>query len=366
MNAPDYSKPFNDLELLPPKSEIETKETLSAAIGANRELARLSGFCSLLPDESILLSAIVLKEASASSEIENIITTHDELYRGLVTSSQMIDQSTKEVLNYRSALYKGYNALQNKGLLTINTITEIQQELEMNTAGIRRTPGTSLVNDMTGDTIYTPPDNPGVIISLLSNLEAYINIETDTDPLIQMAVAHYQFESIHPFYDGNGRTGRIINVLFLVLKGLLESPVLYLSSYINRNKSKYYHLLQNLRMTSSWEEWILFMLKAVEVTSRETLSIIRSIVELMNTTTEQAREGLPNTSYSKELIELLFVQPYTKIEYIVAAGIAERRTASKYLKQLAELGILESYKVGKEILYINKGLFELLRNENAG
>ncbi|MCK5736546.1 MAG: Fic family protein [Spirochaetaceae bacterium] len=266
--------------------------TLSAAIAANRELARLSGICSLLPDESNLLSAIVLKEASASSEIGNIITTHDELYRELVTSSQKIDQSAKEVLSYRSALYKSYKALQNKGNLTINTITEILQELEMNTAGIRRTPGTSLINAMTGEKIYTPPDNPELITSLLSNLEAYINIQTDTDPLIQMAVAHYQFESIHPFYDRNGRTDRIVNVLFLVLKGLLESPVLYLSSYINRNKSKYYHLLQNLHMTSSWEEWILFMLKALKVTSRETLSIIRSIVELMNTTTEQARKGL--------------------------------------------------------------------------
>jgi len=366
MNIPDYSKPFNDLELLPPTPEIETKKTLSASIAANRELARLSGFCSLLPDESIFLSTIVLKEASASSEIENIITTHDELYRGLVTSSQKTNQPTKEVLNYRSALYKGFNALQNKGLLTINTIIEIQEELEMNTAGIRRTPGTSLVNDMTGETIYTPPDNPEVITSLLSNLEAYINTENDTDPLIQMAVAHYQFESIHPFYDGNGRTGRIINVLFLVLKGLLDSPVLYLSSYINRNKSRYYQLLQNLRMTGSWEEWIIFILKAVEVTSKETLSIIRSIVDLMDTTTEHARKGLPQTSYSKELIELLFVQPYTKIEYIVKAGIAERRTASKYLKQLVELGILESHKVGKEILYINKGLFELLRKEHSG
>lgn len=366
MNTPESSRPFNELDLLPPKSEIETKETLSAAISANRELAKLSGFCSLLPDESILLSAIVLKEASASSEIENIITTHDELYRGLVTSGQFIDQSTIEVLNYRSALYKGYKALRDRELLTINTIKSIQQELEMNTAGIRRTPGTSLVNDLTGETIYTPPDNPEVIDSLLSNLEAYINLETDIDPLIQMAVVHYQFESIHPFYDGNGRTGRIINVLFLVLKGLLESPVLYLSSYINRNKSRYYHLLQNLRMTNTWVEWILFMLKAVEETSRETLLIIRSIVDLMEKTTELAREGLPGTSYSKELIEQIFVQPYTKIEHLVAAGIAERRTASKYLKQLSELGILESFKAGKEILYVNKELFELLRNENAG
>jgi Fic family protein len=357
------SLPFNALPPLPPAAEIETKRTLSAAIGANRELARLSGYCSLLPDDSILLSSIILKEASASSEIENIITTQDDLYRALAGSAGQIDQPTKEVLNYRSALYVGYKALQEKGFLSLNTILAIQEELEKNDAGIRRTPGTNLANEATGEVIYTPPDNPEVLQSLLTNLEVFINRESGIDPLIRMAAAHYQFESIHPFYDGNGRTGRILNVLFLVLNGLIESPVLYLSSYINRNKRDYYRLLQDVRDSGSWEDWILFMLRAVEETSKETLGIISAIVRLMEETTRTAKEKLPSTSYSRELIEAIFIQPYTKIEFLVNAGIAERRTASKYLKQLQEIGILESHKLGKEILYINISLYRLLKND---
>jgi Fic family protein len=361
----DRSLPFNNLPPLPPKAEVETKETLSAAIGANRELARLSGYCSLLPDDSILLSSIVLKEASASSAIENIITTQDELYRALAGSTGQVDQQTKEVLNYRSALYIGYGALRKKGILSLNTILAIQQELEKNNAGIRKTPGTSLVNDTTGEVIYTPPDNPDAIQSLLSNLESFINQNSDIDPLIRMALAHYQFESIHPFYDGNGRTGRIINVLFLVLNNLIESPVLYLSSYINRNKAIYYRLIQNVRDIGDWQGWILFMLKAVEETSRETFMIISAIVELLEKTAAIAREKLPTTSYSRELIEAVFIQPYTKIDFLVKAGIGERRTASKYLKQLQEIGILESHKLGKEMLYINTGLYELLKTDQS-
>ena len=362
----DRSLPFNSLEFLPPKVEIETRKTLAAAIGANRELARLSGFCSLLPDESILLSSIILKEASASSEIENIITTQDELYQALASGRRVIDEPTKEVLNYRSALYVGFSALKEKGVLSLNTILQIQQELERNNAGIRKTPGTNLVNEKSGQVIYTPPDNPDTLSGLLTNLEKYLNTDTDADPLIQMAVSHYQFESIHPFYDGNGRTGRIINVLFLVLRGLLDSPVLYLSSFINRHKAQYYHLLQDVRESGNWEGWILFILKAVEETSKETLEIIQSIVSLMEETTKTAKEGLPSTSYSRELIDIIFIQPYTKIEFVVRAGIAERRTASKYLKQLADLGILESRKIGKENLFVNKGLYQLLKGENAG
>jgi Fic family protein len=364
MVKPDRSLPYNSLEFLPPKAEIETRKTLTAAIGANRELARLSGYCSLLPDESILLSSIILKEASASSEIENIITTQDELYQALASGNRVLDQPTKEVLNYRSALYTGFNALKGKGVLSLNMILEIQQELERNDAGIRRTPGTNLVNDKTGEVIYTPPDNPEVLKKLLSNLETYMNTNSGSDPLIQMAVSHYQFESIHPFYDGNGRTGRIINVLFLVLHGLLDSPVLYLSSFINQQKGQYYHLLQEVRNSGDWEGWILFMLKAVEETSKETLGLIRSIVALIEDTTQRAKECLPSTTYSRELIDVIFIQPYTKIEFLVRAGIAERRTASKYLRQLEDLGILDSMKIGKENLFVNKGLYQLLKGEN--
>lgn len=359
------TKAYNDLPLLPPTADLQTKEILKAAIRANVELARLKGYCTLLPNDSILLSSLVLKEARASSNIENIITTHDALYQAAASKSPVTDPQTKEVLNYRAALYRGNSLIREKGILTVNTILGIQEELEKNSAGIRRLPGTSLVNDSTGEVIYTPPDNPDSIQALLKNLEAYINTEDDMDALIKMAVIHYQFESIHPFYDGNGRTGRILNVLFLVVKGLLDSPILYLSSYINRNRSEYYKRLQSVRTNEGWESWIHFVLKAVEVTSKETLELITSITALMEATTEKAKLGLPSTSYSKELIELIFENPYTKIEHLVNRGLAERRTASKYLKQLEEIGILESYKAGKEILFINKGLYEVLKRENA-
>jgi Fic family protein len=351
----------NELPLLPPETEIETKRILTAAIKANVELARLKGFCSLLPNESILLSAIILKEAKSSSEIENIITTQDELYKALTVKNPVMDPPTKEVLNYRSALLKGFAGLEDRGFLSINIIKEIQKELEGNSAGIRKMPGTSLVNDSTGEVIYTPPDNEEKILDLLSNLEKYINEKDEVDALIKMAVIHYQFESIHPFYDGNGRTGRILNVLFLVLKNLLDKPILYLSEYIVNNKGRYYQLLQNVRDKEDWESWIIYMLKSVEETSKDTLEIIQSIIGLLNETVDFCKDNLPKGTYSKELIELLFNQPYTKIEYLVNADIAERRTASKYLKQLEEIGVLESFRSHKEIIYVNTKLYELLK-----
>lgn len=221
--------------------------------------------------------------------------------------------------------------------------------------------GTNLMNDRTGEVIYTPPDNEQTIINLLTDLEKYINIDDEIDPLIKMAIIHYQFESIHPFYDGNGRTGRIINILFLVLKELLDSPILYLSSYIIKNKSDYYRLLQSVRAEDKWEEWILYILKAVELTSVNTLKIIEGIILLMNETIETCKTNLPKTVYSKELIELIFNQPYTKISHLVEAKIAERRTASKYLKVLEEIGILESFKLQKEMIFVNKKLYKLLK-----
>jgi len=217
------------------------------------------------------------------------------------------------------------------------------------------------MNDQTGEIIYTPPDDEKVILKLLSNLEKYINQENKLDPLIQMSIIHYQFESIHPFYDGNGRTGRIINVLYLVQKELLRTPILYLSEYIIKHKDKYYELLQKVRIENAWEEWILFILKAVEATAKDTLDMISSIMQLMENTIDFCRNNLPKTTYSKELIELLFIQPYTKIEFLVKANLAERRTASKYLKQLKEIGVLESFKSGKETIYVNTKLYELLK-----
>ncbi|MDZ7793933.1 MAG: Fic family protein [Spirochaetia bacterium] len=355
------NEPNNGLPHLPPKVDIETKKILNQAIKANKELARLKGYCSLLPNETILLNSIVLKEARTSSEIENIITTQDEIYKALAESERKIDTATKEVLNYRSAIWTGYNELSKKGGLSINTILNIQKDLEGNNAGIRKLPGTSLMNDQTGEVIYTPPDNEKTILDLLSNLESYMNKDSEIDSLIKMAIIHYQFESIHPFYDGNGRTGRIINVLYLVQKNLIDTPILYLSDYIIKNKGQYYNLLQKVRTDNEWEKWILFMLRAVEETSKDTLQIISSIMNLMNKTIELCKEKLPKTTYSKELIELLFVQPYTKIEFLVNENIAERRTASKYLKQLEEIEILESYKSWKETIYVNRDLYELLK-----
>jgi Fic family protein len=356
------TKAFNDLPLLPPTKNLETAPILKKAISANKELARLSGFCSLLPNESILLNTIVLKEARASSEVENIITTNDDLYRALAIDESHLDSATKEVLNYREAMQKGYSSIKENGLLTTRTIIEIQQELEHNSAGIRKLPGTALANDRTGEVIYTPPDNESTIRILLNNLEEYINADTGEDPLVKMAVMHYQFESIHPFYDGNGRTGRILNVLYLINEGLLNSPILYLSRHITRNKSSYYELLQSVRTDKTWDEWIMFMLNAVEQTAMQTLQIIEDILALMEKTIGQARESLPKTTYSKELVELLFVQPYTKIDHLVRNNIAERRTASKYLKQLEDIRVLESFRSWKEIIYINRELMELLRH----
>lgn len=357
-----YKEAYNELPHLPPNIELETKDILKQAIKANKELARLKGYCSLLPNDSILLSSIILKEATASSEIENIITTQDELYKALLSKDKIIDTQTKEVLNYRSAVWKGFNETKKNNILTLNTIIKIHAELEGNNAGIRKVPGTSLMNDITGEIIYTPPNDEVIKMDLLKNLEQYINLDDDIDYIIKMAIIHYQFESIHPFYDGNGRTGRIINVLYLVLKGLLDSPILYLSSYIIRNKGMYYRLLQEVRTNNNWEGWIIYMLKAVEETSKNTLSIIEGIILLLNETIETCKEQLPKTIYSKELIETIFMQPYTKIAYLVEAGIGERRTASKYLKALEEIGILESFKLKKEIIYVNKKLYNLLKS----
>ena len=351
----------NDLPFLPPNEDVESVEILRKAIKANTALAKLNGYCSTIPNENILLDTIILKEAKASSEIENIITTNDRIYQAMLKKDDKYDAATKEVLNYREATWKGYNLINENNILTTKTIVEIQETLEKNRAGIRKQPGTTLMNDTTGEIIYIPPDNEEKIRVLLKNLEEYINIDDHVEPLIKLAIIHYQFESIHPFYDGNGRTGRILNVLYLVLKGLLKSPILYLSSYIIRNKGSYYRYLQNVREESGWKEWIMFILTAIEVTALETLETVRSIKELIEESVEFCREKLPKTTYSKELIELLFVQPYTKIDFLVKNEIAERRTASKYLSQLEEIGILESQKFGKEILFINKKLYELLK-----
>jgi Fic family protein len=358
----NYEIPFNDLPILPPAKEfIESVIILKQLVKSSVALAELKGIINILPNPEILLNAVILKEARASSEIENVITTQDRLYQALSAKGNQIDTSTKEVLRYREAMLFGYRTIQNKKILTINTIIEIQQILEENNAGIRKLPGTALRNSVTGKVIYTPPDQTDVINSLLSNMEKFINLDEDEIPhLIKMAIQHYQFESIHPFYDGNGRTGRILNILYLIMNGLLEQPTLFLSGYIIVNKSEYYRLLQEVRTNNNWEDWILYILKGVEITAEATINQVTEINTLFEQTKEKAKKEIPKI-YSKELIELLFEHPYSKSEYLENRLSISRITAAKYLKALENIGILQSKKVWKETLYINTALFEHLR-----
>lgn len=358
----DPSKPLNDLPLLPPPVEkVETIQILKQESKAAVALAELKGLARTLPNQGILINALVLKEAQASSEVENIITTHDKLYQALAAKSMTIDPSTKEVLRYREALLYGFEEIKKKGFLNTNGIVRIQSILEENEAGIRQLPGTSLKNDLTGKTIYTPPDDKETIVRLMKNLEDFINDEPDRmSPLIRMAIQHYQFESIHPFYDGNGRTGRIINVLYLILHNLLEIPMLYLSAYIIGHKGAYYKLLQEVRTKDNWEGWILFMLKAIEDTATKAISQIHGINSIFNEIQDKVKNEAPKI-YSKDLIEQLFVHPYTKIEYISNGLGVERKAASRYLKTLESIGILKLEPIGKENIFINQQLYQLLK-----
>ncbi|MFH2044333.1 MAG: Fic family protein [Pseudomonadota bacterium] len=357
----DPEKPYNDLPLLPPKAEIETKEVLKKLVVASQFLAELRGYAELLPNKAIIINSIILQEAKDSSEIENIVTTHDQLFRALADNRKIAEPAVKEVLNYRSALYKGFHLVKEHNLLTTNTIVNVQEELEQNKAGIRKLPGTKLVNDKTGKVMYTPPENEKTIRDLLANLETYINTETETlHPLIKLAIIHYQFESIHPFYDGNGRTGRIINVLYLVMKGLLSEPLLYLSRYIIQHKDDYYRLLRKVTTENSWEEWIYFMLTAVEKTACFTLGLSKEIVTLMENVRKSIQNKLPKV-YSHELVEILFTNVYTRIDHLVGKNIASRNVAGRYLNQLESINILKRKKVGRDVFYINTGLYDLFK-----
>lgn len=354
-------KPFNSLLLLPPpKDKIETVKVLRQLVRSSVALAELKGSAKILPNPDVLLNAVILKEASASSEIENVITTSDKLYQALNAKGNQADSATKEVLRYREAMMYGFRFIQKNGFLNTNAIIEIQKILEENNAGIRKLPGTALRNAATGKVIYTPPDNLDTINNLMKNLEQYLNTSDDISPLIKMAIQHYQFESIHPFYDGNGRTGRIINILYIVMNGLLENPILYLSGFIIDKKADYYKLLQEVRTNNNWEGWILYILKGIEKTANDTIKQINEINDLFIKTQELAKNKLPKL-YSKELIELLFEHPYCKSEYLEERLNISRITAAKYLKELEKIEILESKKVWKETLYINTQLFELLK-----
>lgn len=351
--------PYSELPLLPPNIDLETKEILKAAISANKALAELKGAAKTIPNQSILISTLPLKEARSSSEIENIITTNDKLYEAIASSANNFDPQTKEVLRYREALWEGYKELQTRKLLTTNLYIRIYQKIKDTNAGIRVTPGTKISNSK-GEVVYTPPEGEEVIRNKLRNLEEFIHADDELDDLIKMALIHYQFEAIHPFTDGNGRTGRIINVLYLILKGQLDLPILYLSKYIIENKNDYYKRLRNVTEKNEWQPWIIYILNAIEDTAKFTSVKIIQIKNLLDKTTEDAKKKLPSRVYSKELIELIFEEPYSKTEFVVNAGIAKRQTAAEYLKELEKIGLLTSKKVGKEVLYLNHNLQKIL------
>ena len=359
MNNFDPTKPFNDLPLLPPSKELfETIKILKQENKSRSAIAELKGIAKIIPNQSILINAIILQEAHDSSEIENIITTQDELYKAISGNQKINNSSTKEVIHYREALYQGYKKIIERKILTVNDIIDIQRSILKNDAGLRKTPGTSLINDKTKETVYTPPQNEDILNKLLSNLVQYLNDEDDS--LTKMAILHYQFESIHPFYDGNGRTGRIMNILYLILKNYLDIPILYLSSYVIKHKSEYYRLLREVTATNNWEDWIIYILKGIEDVSKETIDKIIRIKDLLNETIEDVKLKLPKI-YSKELVEELFVHPYCKIDFVVNTLGIERKAASRYLNQLEEIGILEHYKIGREKIFLNIKLLEILK-----
>lgn len=355
----DPQMPYNDLPLLPPPGDLESKAVLKKAISANKALAELKGAGELIPDQTLLIQAIGLQEAKLSSEIENIVTTNDELYRAFADDGQRTNPHTKEVLRYKDALWHGFKSIKHDNRpLTTGLFEELFQIIKETDAGVRRTPGTKLANPQ-GEIIYTPPEGESVIRDKLGNLEKFLYDYNDIDPLIKLAVMHYQFEAIHPFTDGNGRTGRILNILYLIEAGLLDIPVLYLSSYIINNKNNYYAGLKRITEEHAWEPWILYILDAVEQTAIATRERILAIRNLMNQSIEQVKRELPKI-YTKDLLELLFRQPYCKIRFLEAAGIAQRQTASIYLRELERIGLLHSMKVGREYYYINAKLLELL------
>lgn len=350
------------LDLLPPKVDLETKQILKKLTSVHRYLAEFKGAVQTVPNEEILLNTLALQEAKDSSEIENIITTHDDLYKEDLHIQYIKNSAAKEVQNYREALKIGYDLVNKSEMMTLAHILQIQEKIERNNAGFRKLPGTQLKNNKTGEVIYTPPQNPIIIDKLLNNLEAYINsIDDEIDPIVKMAVIHFQFESIHPFYDGNGRTGRIINILYLVLNHLLNLPVLYLSRFIINNKSDYYRLLQEVRTDNNWEEWIMYNLNAVETTAKQGIKTIEQINDLMLEYEQLIKKFKPKI-YSKDLLENLFKHPYTKIKFLENDLRVTKKTVRVILNQLIDIGLLKRFKLGRNVYYINEKLYNLFAN----
>ena len=361
----DPSRPYLDLPALPPSVELETRAVLKACIAARAAVAELKAAGRLIPNQGVLINTIPLLEAQASSEIENIVTTTDQMFLFDGVSEGEADPATKEALRYRTALWEGFEALRARPLST-NTAVQICRAIKGVDMDVRRTPGTTLTNDRTREVIYTPPEGEALLREKLANWEQWMHGalpgSDEIDPLVRMAIAHYQFEAIHPFTDGNGRTGRIINLLYLVEQKLLDIPILYLSRHILRHRSEYYSGLQSVTATGAWEPWLLYMLHGVTETARWTMDKILAVRTLLEETTERMRREA-GPIYSRELAELIFVRPYCRISHIVEAGLAKRQTASAYLKHLTDIGILREHKVGREKVFLNPAFIELLKRD---
>jgi Fic family protein len=361
-------KPTYVLPPLPPSGDLESPGVLRALAKAHRHLAELKGHAAGMPNQGILIDTLTLQEAKASSEIENIVTTQDELFQAGMMFEGPVSAAAKEVAYYRDALRRGFdNLVENQDLLTCNGIIEMFRVLKRTDGGFRVTPGTALKNDATGAVVYVPPQDPTEIVRAMSALERFINDDaaSDLDPLVKMAVIHHQFESIHPFTDGNGRIGRIINVLYLTRVGLLDIPVLYLSRYITLNKADYYRLLQSVRDSGDWEPWLVFMLEAVSATAQQTLDLVAGMRDLMADYKRRLRDA-PSVRYSQDLLNNLFRHPYTRIEFVQADLGVTRQTAAKYLEALAAAGFVEKHQQGRNNYYINTPLIALLMRASGG
>lgn len=358
MNTASYNIPT-----LPLNEDIETKKVLRQTALASRKLGELKGIVEKIPQPEILIRTLSLQEAKDSSSIESIITTHDQLYRAEIGAIKYSTPAAKEVRTYADALMTVFDKVKTNGLITEGIIKEVYRNIKHNNAGYTTTPGKKLSNEKTGETVYTPPQTLEEIETHMRNLEVFINDDSisDIDPLVKMAIIHHQFESIHPFGDGNGRAGRVLNILYLVSKGLLDIPILYLSRYINHNKTEYYKHLQAVRDYGAWENWILFILKGVEITAEETINFVKGLYNLMLKHKHKIRTNLPYV-YSQDLINNIFRHPYTKIEYVINEVGVSRPTAMSYLNQLIELGILTKIKLGRENFYINTDLFSFILN----
>ena len=358
----DAGQPYNDLPLLPPAVEIETRAVLKQVVNSRAALAALKQAAQLIPNQTMLINTIPLLEAKDSSEIENIVTTADKLFQFAQVRDGAADAATKEALRYRTALYAGFESLAHRPLCTA-TAVEICRTLKAAEMDVRRVPGTQLANAATGQIVYTPPEGEARLRDLLANWERFLHEQLELDPLVRMAVAHYQFEAIHPFTDGNGRTGRVLNILYLIQEELLSLPILYLSRFIIANKADYYRLLLEVTRERAWEPWVLFMLRAVEETARWTTGKILAIRDLSDAAATFVRERLPKI-YSRELVDAIFEQPYCRIADLVDKGVAQRQAASRYLQDLVSVGVLREARAGKEKLFVHPRLMHLLASDS--